>query len=497
VAALVVVAAGSAGTWRAWLERRSSTANARTLAVLPLQDLSGDSTHGDVAEAMAMALTTTLGSAESVRVTAPLSADRFKGRRIPERAIGESLGVAELVEGDLQRVHDSLRVDLRLIDAASEQQRWGGQFEGAFSNRIGLEEAMSRAILSALQVPGSLRPPPTSNPAAYDFYMRGKIRLQHEDRENDSIAIALLERAVALDPGFAVAYAELAHAYGLRSLQFDPEDRDARERAQVASAKALALGPDLAESHFAQAFLLWTRERRYPHQSVISEDHQALLLNPNLAVAHQHLGQVYLHIGLLDSAIAEFRTTLALDPVEGLALQRIGIALVYQGHYEEGLRTFREVPSDLNPALWHYQVAWALLYLGRDSEALDTINLYLHDHPKDPGGLLTAARAILEAKRGDTGATEADIKTAIAKGSGFQHFHHAAYSIAMAYALLHRPEPAVRFLREAADEGLPCYPCFRNDPYLAAIRADTGYVSLMRELESQWSEWRGALRGAP
>ncbi|HET9706994.1 MAG TPA: hypothetical protein VFP39_01690, partial [Gemmatimonadales bacterium] len=186
-----------------------------------------------------------------------------------------------------------------------------------------------------------------------------------------------------------------------------------------------------------------------------------------------------------------------LDPEVALAQQRIGIALVYEGHYADGLRALQQVPSDFNPPLWHYQVAWALLYLGRDSEAQTLIDQYLRNQPKDRGGIVTAARAILDARRGDTRRAEADIAAAITKGTGFQHFHHAAYSIAMADALLRRPEAAVRFLREAADEGLPCYPCFANDPFLANLRGDSGYVSLMRELGSQWSERRVALLHHP
>jgi DNA-binding SARP family transcriptional activator/TolB-like protein/tetratricopeptide (TPR) repeat protein len=473
-----------------------------SLAVLPLQTLSRDSTDVAMADGMTMALNTALGRAASLQVTAPLAADHFRNSRLPERAIAESLGVDAVIEGSLDRSGDSLRLDLHLIDAHAGRQLWSGHFEDLRQHRFALEDAMSRGVATALGRPASAlgrtgRTPPSANLEAYNLYLLGKIRVQYEDRANDSVAITLLQRAVALDPSFAAAFAELAHAYDLRATQFAPQDSAAQEGAEVAAAKALDLDPDLPEGHFARASILWGPGRRFAHELAIQEARRALSVNPNLAEAHHLLGKIYLHIGLLDSAIAEFQKTLALDPEQGFAQQRIGIALVYQGHYEDGLRTFQQVPPRFNPTLWHYQVAWALLYLGRDSEALGLIDQYLRQMPKDPGGVVTATRAILDAKRGDARRTEADIRKAIEKGKGFQHFHHTAYSIAMAYALLHRPQAAVRYLRLAADQGLPCYPCFRNDPYLRSLRGDPGFEAFIKDLEGQWRRYQALLRGPP
>ena len=135
----------------------------------------------------------------------------------------------------------------------------------------------------------------------------------------------------------------------------------------------------------------------------------------------------------------------------------------------------------------------ALLYLDRDSEASSLIDEYLRKNPGDPGGLVTSERAVLFAKRGDPRRAESDIEAAVTKGEGFIHFHHAAFSIATAYALLHRPGPAVRFLRQAAADGLPCYPCFANDPYLINLRDDPEFVTFMRELKVQWERYRATL----
>lgn len=333
----------------------------------------------------------------------------------------------------------------------------------------------------------------TASAAAYDFYLRGRHTVRDEKRDNDTVAITLFECAVALDPSFAAAYAQLAHAYGLWVMQIAPRDSDAFVRAFVARDKALALNPDLPEGHYARAYLLWGPDRQFPHELAIAEDRRALAVDPKFAPAHHHLGMIFMHLGLIDSAIAEFRRALALDPDLPMAQQRIGIARVYQGRYLDGLRTYQQVPSKSNPTFWNYQLVGALLYLDRDSEARASIEHYLTGTPGDPGGSVTAARAVLEAKEGDSTRAEADIRSAVRIGAGYQHFHHTAYSIAMAYALMHRPGPAVQYLREAASTGLPCYPCFAHDPFLARLRGDSGFQGFMKDLKGQWLHYDSLL----
>jgi tetratricopeptide (TPR) repeat protein len=228
-------------------------------------------------------------------------------------------------------------------------------------------------------------------------------------------------------------------------------------------------------------------------EPAVQEYHRAVELNPNLALAHHGLGTIYLHVGLLDKAVDEFRKTLAIDPGNYGATRRIGLALVYQGRYEDGLRLIRQVPPESNQSLWNYQVAWALLYLGRNEEASALMERYLRDHPEDRGGVVTSTRAILFAKTGDARRAEADVRTAIQRGRGFVHFHHTAYNIASVYALLRQPSRAVYWLQQAAEGGWPCYPYFARDPNLDNIRSDPALVAFMRELKARWERYGATL----
>ena len=496
VAGLVLT---SASGWRGHLWPRPLAGHVRSLAVLPLANLSADTVRSWFADGLTEALTTDLGRIGSLLVIARGSVTPFRGMSRSLQEIARDLHVDAVVEGGVQQSGDLVRVDVRLISAATGYQLWADRFEERQENRFALEDRVASGIVAALALPLSAsegrapRIAPTKNLDAYDAYLRGKIWLRREDREDDSVAITLLQRAVALDPDFAVAQAELARAYVLRVEQFVPGDTVMVERAWVAAEKALRLDPDLAEAHFARASLLSSVSGRLTPEPAVQEDRRALELNPNLAQAHHQLGTIFLHLGLLDRAVDEFRRTLAIDPGNYGATRRIGLVLVYQGRYEDGLRLIREAPAESNQSLWNYQVAWALMYLGRSAEASALIERYLRDHSEDRGGVVTSTRAILFAKTGDAQRAEADVRTAIVKGKGFIHFHHTAYNIASVYALLHEPNRAVYWLRRTAETGWPCYPYFARDPNLDQIRADPEFIVFMRELKARWERYRATL----
>ena len=499
-AAIVAVIGGLlfsyGGAGRGRLSPRSVASRVESVAVLPFENLSTDTLRSWYADGLTEALTTDLGRIRSLLVIARGSVTPLHETHKSLQEIARELHVNAVVEGGVQESRGLVRVDVRLIEAATGFQLWANRYEEPVQNRFALEDRVARGIVTALQLPLSasedLRATQTKNLEAYESYLRGKIRLRRENREDDSVAIALLQRAVARDPAFAAAQAELAHAYVLRVEQFAPNDTAVIERAWVATEKALRLDPDLAEAHLARAALLSKLSGQFAPEPAIQEARHALELNPNLAQAHHRLGNIYLHLGLLDKAIDEFRRTLTIDPGYYGATRRIGLALVYQGRYEDGLRLIRQVPPQSNQSLWNYQVAWALLYLGRNAEAAALMERYLRDHPEDRGGVVTSTRAILFAKAGDAGRAEADIQTAIQKGKGFVHFHHTAYNIASVYALLSEPGRAVYWLRQAAEGGWPCYPYFARDPNLDHIRSDPDFIAFMRELNAQWERYRAA-----
>jgi tetratricopeptide (TPR) repeat protein len=295
---------------------------------------------------------------------------------------------------------------------------------------------------------------------------------------------------VATDPTLAAAYAELAQAYVWKLFLFAPGERQWEEKAFVAIEKALALDPDLAAAHLARGRLLWTPANHFPHEKAIREYRRALILDPTLDEARNQLALVFCHIGAFDEALQESREAIATNPNNNLAQLRIGQTLNFQGKYEEALTILRGLPQQANPALLGHQIAWSLFNLGRKEEASALLGQLLRDHPEDSGGLFTSVLALLAASAGQERTAEDKIKAAIEIGNGFGHFHHTAYHIACAYALMNKPEQAIHWLEVTATDGFPCYPLFEKDANLDNLRQDARFVTFLAKQKQQSEYYR-------
>ena len=461
-----------------------------SLAVLPLNNLSGDSNQEYFADGMTEAVTAALGRISALRVISRTSVMPYKNiqKSLPE--IARELKVDAIVEGSVQRSGNQVRVIVNLIRAETDEQLWTQTYNRDLSDVLTFQSEVAGAIAREIQVTltpkekASLAGGSEVNPEAYDKYLLGKF---HEtvltDSENQQ-AINLLEHAVALDPKFALGYAELAQAYTRRLNSFAPGEPEWEKKAMNAVEKALLLDPDVAEAYLARGILLWTHSHGFPHETVIAEYRKALSLNPNLDEAHHQLSVVFLHIGLFDEALREIQTAIEINPGNRYAQYRLGSVYLYQGRTEHALavfQTYRDVSATPD-----YQPIWALFDLGRRDQALATANEALRRNPEDAGGIISSMMAILAAAAGDVRGAEARIKVAGAKQKGFIHFHHTAYNIACAYALMDRRKEAVDWLLKAAGDGLPCYSLFVRDHNLNNLRTDAGFISFMEKQKERW-----------
>ena len=211
---------------------------------------------------------------------------------------------------------------------------------------------------------------PLVNPAAYDSVLRARYLSVRTTDADTQAAIALLERAVALDPGFALAYADLAAAYVTRLTFVTPDETgDLEQKAFAAAEKALLLDPDLAEAYLARGDLLWTHSHRFAHERAVQEFRRAVALNPNSDQAHRRLARVYVHVGFFEEALEHAATALAINPSNAQALNSRAQALLWMGKDEEALAILSSIPGPVLPELVEANTAFALLRLGRREEA--------------------------------------------------------------------------------------------------------------------------------
>ena len=469
----------------------SAASQVHSIAVLPLENLSGDPSQEYFADGMTDALTTSLAQLRGIRVISRTSAMHFKGTKKTLQEIAKELGVDAVVEGSTSRSDGAVRVNAQLIYAPGDRHIWARAYEGPSSSLSRMESEIASDIALRLGTGARLESDHhfvrglTVDPEAYDLYLRSDSYYGLETREANDQAVQLLEKSVELDPQFAAAHASLATAYRTRAFSIEINEPKWIEKANAAVAKALALDPNLAEGYVSRGYLLWSRANGWAYERAVSDYKHALELNPNLAEAHHQLANVYNHVGLLDKGDEEIKKAISLDPLNTGIRFRVGINLLYQGKYDESLVELRDSEKFL-PSFWAFQTSFALQHIGRQKEAHERVDRLLKATPLDPGGSLTAMQALLAADAGDASLAERKIQEAAAKGKGYQHFHHVAYAAASAYALMNKHEESLHYLRMAADDGFPCYPLFEHDANLDHLRTDPRFLSFLVEQKKQW-----------
>ena len=470
-----------------------------SLAVLPLQNLSGDPAQDYFADGMTDTLIAGLAKVGALRIISRTSVMPYKGSPKSLKEIARELNVDAIVEGSVKRFGERVQVTVQLIDAASERHVWSHTYDQDLRDILTLQNEVAQSVTQAIRVklsPGEqvrLTHARPINPAAYDYYLRGRFYLNRQTKDDNKTAIEMFERSIAEDPTFAAGHAELAQACVWRFFLFTPDEKQWEEKAFVAVAKALSLDPDLGEAHLARGRLLWTPSNNFPHDRAIQEYRRALSLNPSLDEARNQLALVYGHVGLLEEALQELEKATAINPGNTVARFRVGEMLLFQGKYESAVAALRNVPPEVNPSLVGHQIVLALFNLGKKDEANATLEQFLRDYPDDNRGLFTSLQAMLAASEGQERIAEDKIKSALQRGKGFGHFHHTAYHIACAYALMNKPEQAVKWLETAADDGFPCYPLFDRDTNLNNIRQDARFVTFLAKQKQLWERHKNLL----
>jgi tetratricopeptide (TPR) repeat protein len=329
------------------------------------------------------------------------------------------------------------------------------------------------------------------NREAYDYYLRARYHLIRLNQKDNDEAIALLEKSTGIDPLFAAAQAQLAFAYGSKSFLFNATDPQWEDKAFAAIQRAEALDIESPEVHFVRSKLLWSHSHGFPHREALAEARRAYSIQPNLDEVWHHHAVILFHIGHIQEAWREIEKCLSINPANDQARYRMGPMLNYQGKWQDAIDALNHVPREVSPALWSYQMAWALQSLNRLPEASRLLDAALAENTNDPGGNLYGARAMVRAKAGDRPGAEADITTAIRVGKGYGHFHHTAYSIAAVYSVLGDLEKAEEWIENAANDGFPCYTLLEADPNLQRLRATPRFQAFVAKLRREYEHIPG------
>ena len=336
-------------------ERTSSGAAAaiHSLAVLPLENLSGDKEQEYFADGMTDALTTDLAQIGALRVISRTSAMRFKDSKETLPQIGRDLQVDAVVEGTIARGENRVRVTAQLVEASSDHHLWARTYERDLKDVLSLQDEIAQDITEQIRVKLSpkerslLIQVHTVDPEAHDAYLRGHYWAYKETSEGGWKALEYYQKAIAKDPNYALAYAGVADAYLVLAhwaTQFSTTRgglslKEASPKVNEAAIKAIALEPSLAEPHSSLAFIKLFND--WDWSGAEAEFKQAIALNPNLARAHHGYSYYLVIMERLDEAVNESERARDLDPFDFYANEWLGQALYHARRYDDALRQLR------------------------------------------------------------------------------------------------------------------------------------------------------------
>jgi TolB-like protein/DNA-binding winged helix-turn-helix (wHTH) protein/Tfp pilus assembly protein PilF len=379
---LVVVAAvfvlGLAGWgWRVWRSRTVTPAMppVRSLAVLPLQNLSGDPTQEYLADGMTEELIGRLANIHGLRVISRTSAMHFKNTKLSVPEIAKTLGVDAIVEGSVIREGNQVRVHAQLIRGTSDEHIWAGEYQREYGSLLALQDEVARSIAERIEV--SLTPEERQtlasthpvDPEAHEDYLKGRYYFNQRTRDAMNKSIGFFQQAIAKDPKYALAYCGLADAYALLGFRGGFPSKDALSRAKAAALKAIELDDTLAEPHASLAFIAETHE--WDWATAEREYKRALELNPGDARAHHWYAGYLMYVGRFEEGIAEAKRARDLDPLSLPVNNALAGRLLVAGRVDEALAQLRQtLEMDPHFAPAHQTLGWAYLNMGKHHEAI-------------------------------------------------------------------------------------------------------------------------------
>ena len=475
--ALMLVAAGllaGFGVWRL-ARRQHRPPMSRTMAVLPLKNLSGDTGQDYFADGTTDELITELARVPELRVVSWNSAEQEKGTTKSLRAIAEELHADVLVEGSVARSGETVRINVQLVDAKADTHLWASSLEGRAGEMMALESRAAQEIVAHARVGGGLvtaepvRLPTMVDPAAHEAYLRGRNYL---DKRQGRAAAEEFQRAVEASSNYAAAYTGLAMALESEALLGEASAENAIPRALAAVERSLALDPENGDALIARGSLetsfLWQWE------AAKSDLTRGLALSPNNSYGHMMLSVYFDAMGRPDEAVRQMQAAVEIDPLSFFMARHYGSTLLFARRYEEALRQLAYA-REMHPAS-------AVVVDGWMSAAYEKEGRYDEAVRYD----------LLEAKEG--GEIDSEALLAMYQGKGWRAYWTMrlagmrqarvadaceGYFEGLVAARAGRPGEAIAALKDASERRCYWMVLTRTNPLLDDVRGEPGFAEVL------------------
>jgi TolB-like protein/Flp pilus assembly protein TadD len=459
------------------------TAVQKSIAVLPFENLSRDPDNAYFAEGMQDEILARLSKIADLKVISRTSTQKYKSAPDNLREIAKQLGVANILEGSVQKAADQVRVNVQLINALNDAHLWADIYDRKLTDIFAVESDIAKTIADTLQakLTGSekrtIAAQPTENSEAHEFYLKGRFFWNKRTGNDLKKSIDYFNQAIAKDAGYALAYAGLADAYALLSVYGAAPPGDAFPKAKVAAQKALELDNTLAEAHTSLGFSLTSYD--FDFTRAIAEFKRAIELNPNYATAHHWYGNSALMVlGRFDEAIAEIKRSVELDPLSIINNADLGETYYMAHRYDEAIDQLRKT-VEIEPGFYfaHSDLGAALQVKGDLAGAIAEYQKAreLNDDPFPLGQLGNAYAA--------SGRKAEALKILDQLEQISKQRYVAAYSFALVHIGLGHKDAALRWLEKSYQDRAG-YDVIRipHDPLLDALRGDPRFEALVQKV---------------
>jgi len=480
IGALVSIALFFVGRYTALNSASPARTSEKSIAVLPLANLSRDPDNEYFAAGIQDEIITRLAQLSDLKVISCTSTQRYKGSGLNLRQIANELGVTNIVEGSVQRANDEVHVNVQLLNALTDTHLWANTFDRKLTDVFGVESEIAKSIADALRAKlsgseqNAIAARPTENSQAHDLYLKGRFFWNKRDTNDLQKALGYFQQATTADPNYALAWSGLADVYVLLPLYGGANPADAYPKAKEAANKAIALDSNLAEPHSALGLIASVFDFDAPLS--MREFERAIALNPNYATAHHWLGNGLLEsIGDFDRSIAEMKRALELDPLSIPINGDLGVAYYFAGRYPEGIAQLRKA-LDLDPNSYylHYNLGEVLEVSGDLPGAISEYEKSVAlDNDPYPLALLGHAQAL-----NGNGDAARKILQQLAASSRYA----PDYSVGLVYLGLGDKNRAMDWFEKSFAKRQPDMNTIRFDPLLKPLHGDPRFEQLAEKI---------------
>jgi len=472
-------AGGSSPSGTARSASRGRRKSIDSVAVLPFADAGPGSDSDYLADGLTESIIHVLSELPKLQVMALSTVIRYRGKDPLEA--GQALGVRAVLAGRLTKHGDAVRVQAELVDSATGFRIWGDVYDRRMDDLLSVQDEIAREIGERLRfkLSGAERRraarAPTRDPEAYQAYLKGRFLWNKWTTEGMKSAIAFYERAIEIDPGYALAWVGIADSYAVMGGIKAVAPADAFPRAKAAALRALELDPRLADAHASLGFVRRLFDWDWP--AAEASFREAMRLNPSYATGHRWYGQFLSGLGRYAEAIAEVTRALELDPLSVIIHTAVGDVYFYGRRYHDAIVYYRKA-IEMDPAfiVGHTDLARALEFSGNVAEAIAEYEaaIRLAGRPDaDPSIGLANAYAVA-GRRDEAHAVLAEVERWRSER------YVSSWGLASIYARLGEENAALDWLERAHAEHDSTLVWLKVHPRFDALHAHPRFVSLLR-----------------